>query len=64
MGGAVLESVGVRYQSVGESQGWKAGMSRSEHLHRGRGKRDGIEDFRRGDLERNRIRNVNRENIQ
>ena len=47
---------------VGESQGWKAGMGRwvGEHLHRGRGREDGIGGFWRRDMERNSIGNVNK----
>ena len=54
MGGAALGPEGVRCSSVGECQSKKTGVGGwvEEHTHRGRDRRDGMGEFRRGDLER------------
>jgi hypothetical protein len=51
--GVTLGPEGVWYPSVRECQGRKAEVGKwvGEHLHRGRGRRNGIGGFWRGDLE-------------
>jgi hypothetical protein len=51
MGGEALGPVKAQWPSVGECQGWEAGIGGwvGEHPHRSRRKADGIEGF----LERN-----------
>ena len=51
MEGAALGPEGVRCPSVGECQGWKAGVDGwvGEYPQRGSGRVDGIGSFGRGD---------------
>ena len=54
MGAVDLGSEVIRCLSVGECQGRKVGVGDwvGEHLHRGRGRENGIEGFQREDLEK------------
>ena len=54
MGKEVLGPEGIQCPSVGEYEDRKMGMGGwvGKHPHRGRGRRDGIGDFCRRDLER------------
>jgi hypothetical protein len=66
VGGVALGPDDIQCPSVWECQGGKARVSEylEELPHRSRGRGHEIGGFQRGDLERENILNINRENIQ